>query len=215
MPEPGFTTVRADGCTRTSGLHRIGQRELELHYAHETSAPIARDLADAIVAYIDTTGARIVGGEKMAWATSVLRFDECASALCVTALDLESDTFVHELDVILREWDEQRIACKDAGSAYIKTDLTDMIVTSPDVLKNQPVLEGIRYPFKPPSSGWWLIGVEYRGDLSSMRRIHVGDLLLARSELRRYLALGPGFCFSQRRYPAVWFEAKVSKEAPI
>lgn len=151
----------------------------------------------------------------MSWATSVLNFTEYDGALRVMALDLQSDSFVPELDQLLNEWNTQRIVCRDAGSDYMTTALGDMIVTSPDVLEGRAVLEGVRYPFKEPNSGWWLFGEQYHGDLSSMLRIHVGDLLRIRGDLRRYMALAVGFCFSQVRQPGVRFDAEVFAEAPI
>jgi hypothetical protein len=55
-----------------------------------------------------------------------------------------------------------------------------MVVVSADVLDGSAIAEAVRYPFLPPNSGWWIFGMDYSGDLSSMRRIHIGDLLLRR-----------------------------------
>lgn len=87
-----------------------------------------------------------------------------------------------------------------------------MIVLSDGLLSSARVREGVRYPARSPYCGWWLFGDDYKGDLSTIRNVHVGDLLSNKPELRKILALDSGFCFSQEPQERVWFEESVAKE---
>ena len=75
MPDPTLYTIRTRGCTKTSGLVNLGQKELELCYKSESLRGIARDLADALMRCIESSDKRVMAGEKMGWATSAIRFD--------------------------------------------------------------------------------------------------------------------------------------------
>jgi len=209
----GLITVRSPGCTRTSGLQHLGQRNLELIYSDERLSKTARRMTEEIMGYIQS-GARILAGEKMGWATSVVRFEDHEKLLRICALDLESDAFVRDLDDLLRSWQAQLDVCEMSKSRYVSPQLMDTIVVSPDVLDGRAIMEAIRYPSMVPNSGWWVFGIDYSGDLSSMKRIHIGGLLLRRNDVRQYLALEPGFCFSQQREPLVWFEDAIQREEP-
>jgi hypothetical protein len=214
MANSQVVIFRSAGCTKTVGLEATGQRNVDLCYVDENLAGTARDLLVAIVTYHETSGKPINAGDKMGWATSVIRFDERDDVLRATALDLHRDEFIAHLDELLTAWQLQKDTCKEAGSRYDKTELQDMIVVSPDVLKGDPVAEAIRYPHRAPNSGWWLFGTNYNGDPLSMRRVYVGDLLMSRRDMNRYLALESGFCFSQQRALPVWFEDMVAFEEP-
>jgi len=213
MPDPTLYTIRTRGCTKTSGLVNLGQKELELCYKSESLRGIARDLADALMRCIESSDKRVMAGEKMGWATSVIRFDAREDFLHVSSLDLKRDEFTEHSDDLLEAWQRQRQLCKEHGSRYIGTALDHMIVASSGVLDGLPISDGVRYPFQHPDSGWWLLGSEYNGDIEFVRRVHVGDLLLVRDDVRPYLALEPGFCFSQARTPSVWFDEAVAKES--
>jgi hypothetical protein len=187
------------------------QRELEVRYADDDLRPAAQELLIAMNRYM-RLGHEIRDGEKMGWATSVIRFDQHGGLLLLSCLSLEKDEFSPELDSLLVDWIKQRNLCKTAGSKYRNTQLSDLIVVSPGLLSNSLVREGIRYPARPPHCGWSLYGTDYRGDVSLMRNIHVGHLLTIRPKLRKYLALDFGYCFSEDPETQVWFEAEVAQE---
>jgi hypothetical protein len=188
-----------------------GHRELEVRYADDDLRPVAQELLVAIIRYVEL-GHEIREGDKMGWATSVIRFDRHGELLVLSCLSLETDAFSPDLDSLLIDWMKQRSLCTAAGSAYRNTQLSDLIVVSPGLLSNGLVREGIRYPARDPHCGWWLYGTDHRGDVSLMRNIHVGHLLTVRPELRKYLALDFGYCFSEEPEERVWFEAGVAQE---
>lgn len=207
-------TVRSAGSTRTRGLRRLGQEDIEFRYESDDVAQLARDLADEIIRYIEN-GARIRPGDKMSVASSMLRFREQKSILRASALDLKSDEFLPFIDDLLVGWNAQRETCKAANSKYTATGLNDSVIVSPGVLTGEAIREAVRYPFTSPRSGWWMMGADYDGNPDGMRFVHVGDLLLNRPEVHSYLALEPGFCFTLCDKPKVWFEKNIANEVPI
>jgi len=116
-------------------------------YKSESLRGIARDLADALMRYIESSDKRVMAGEKIGWATSAIRFDAREDFLHVSSLDLKRDEFTEYLDDLLEAWQIQRQLCKEHGSRYTRTALDHMIVASSGVLDGLPIADGVRYPF--------------------------------------------------------------------
>lgn len=199
---------------RTAGLQRYRQDELEFCFTDTRLEPMARELAHELVSYILANDTRIHDGEKVSWATSTIQFDRVGGHLRASALDVKSDTFAEPLDILLTTWRSQLDVCEEAGSPYTPPLLADMIVVSPGTLDAKPIADAVRYPFQAPNSGWWLFDSDHSGDISAMRRIHVANVLEARSDVTRYLALGAGYCFSQQPNLRVWFDSEAALRDP-
>jgi len=217
MTKPGRNAliVHEARQVKTVGMDRLGQSDFAIPFLLPTLSEAALKLAEYLVSYIEDDSRLIRAGETMAWATSVLRFNAVGDELVVSSLNVKRDEFDETADNALLNWNEQRAVCSAASSAYVQTQLIEMMVVSPDVEAGGPLDHGVRYSFNPPNSGWWIFGLKYTGGIETMRRIHVGDVVQSCPGLTTYLALEPGFCFSLIPDPRVWFEEEVAKQPPV
>lgn len=200
---------------KTVGLELLGQRDFVIPLSSATLSKAAVALGEYLISYVEGGSRLIRAGETMAWATSVLRFDAAGDELVARSLKIKGDEFDETADNALANWNDQSAICSAASSAYVQTQLIEMVVVSPDVEAGGAVEQGVRYPFGSPNSGWWIFGSRYSGVIETMLRIHVGHLAQSFPGLVRYLALEPGFCFSLVPQPRVWFEEEVAERPPV
>jgi len=207
--------VRNKDFVRSQGLRRhYGQDELLIPFEPRNAAA-ANDMCQSLMKYVEQSGRRIVAGEKVTWATSMIRFNLEGEFLVAHGLDIKQDIFKRGVDELLDTWKRQREVCQKGGSEYVNTRLEDMIVVSPDLLiDSSKVMEGFRYPPKVPNCGWWLIGESFSGELESMQRVHVGHVVRLHLSVVDYLALAPGFSFRPDT-GAVWFNDEASRREPV
>jgi hypothetical protein len=205
--------VEGDGFARTDGLERdLGQPDILIPYTDADLKTRAAELCEQLVTYCKSTGARIAGDEKVGWATNVILFKARDGFLEAHSLNRTVDEFEHGADSVLRNWSEQLLVCKQFGSKYEATHLEQMVIVSLDLIDGSgKVHEGARYPHKSPTSGWWLFGDRYSGNIETMKKIHVGHVVSPNSDIVKYLALDSGFCFRKDGTPLVWFEQDIAK----
>jgi hypothetical protein len=146
----------------------------------------------------------------------VLLFEQEGEYLVAHGLDVATDRFFRGIDGVLANWLAQLDICKIPGSAWDAPNLEDKLVVSPDLLNaGSSVVEGVRYPYSSPNSGWWLFGREFSGVIETMKSIHLGHFTQSYGEVIEYLALEPGYCFRPGHPPRVWFEDEVAKRTPV
>jgi len=200
---------------QSEGLSYLNQYELRVSVRSCEFTSLAGNLLVKLSEYIQNGKRQIKPGEKIGWATSILRFDECSSSILESyEVTLDGENFKRGADDTLLRWREQSEKCIEFRSHYDPPALEDFVVVSPDVLDgNLP--EGVRYPYLSPNTGWWLFGGCYSGDLKTMQRVHLGHVLRAVPSLAEYLALEPGFCFDLKGPPRVWFEDEPAQREPV
>lgn len=207
--------IRESDSYRSQGLRNAhDQAELVVPFSRRDNAEAAREMCEVLIRYIQESDRKILPGEKMGWATSMIQFNEEGKYLVACGLD-NKDTFSRGVDDILIRWKAQRRFCDENKSEYVATALIDRAVVSPDLLdgSGSQVIHGVRYPFKAPNCGWWLFGERYAGEISSMKTAHVGHVVTANPEIVPYLSLGPGFTFEPGK--GVWFQDDVASAEPI
>src|SRR5437868_8865966 len=100
----GPIILRERNSVRTSGL-RTGatHKELVLPFAKEENARDAVALCERLTEYMSTC--RVInGGDKVAWATSVLRFRDEGDELVAYELNVVQDEFERGVDRTVENW---------------------------------------------------------------------------------------------------------------
>jgi hypothetical protein len=113
----------------------------------------------------------------------------------------------------VRYWLDQHAECAERQSNFVPPAHDHVAAVSPGVFDGGPV-EGVRYAPEGPLSGWWLMSNDYDLDTSSgIHPEHLFHVTDRRPDIARYLALEPGFCFSQNS-GRVWFDDAVLNPDP-
>lgn len=209
--------LRVNNCIIAAGLGgNLSQMDLMLCVAEPEFEALAEEFCRVLDEYIARTGLTLNDGEKIAWATSVIQLRRKRNALEAYELDIASDEFAPGVTKTLLQWQAQCDVCRANRSRYTETKLDDRLVASPDVIDGMArSIEGVRYPFNPPNSGWWLFGSDFGGDMTSMKNVHVGHVALRYPDIVRFLGMGPGYCFKNGPGETTWFEEEAASREPV
>lgn len=203
------------GVATSEGFASFNGSELGVPFSDQRLGQYAAALCEQLVNYALREQRRIVDGEKISWATGVLRVELIEGTLRCSALDIELDDFSPFADSLIRQWLAQGEVCRLAGSSVEPARLDQYVVVSPGVLNSGDLVAfGARYRYNEPNSGWWLYGSAYDGDVSKMLRVHVGDVLRYDSSIGRFFALEPGMVF-QREPMKVARDSEIAAAEPI
>jgi len=180
----------------TEGLMKDGQLELAIPFERDEFRQSACALCEAVASYCISTNKVVRDGDKVAWATGVLLFEQDGTTLFARALDVTQDQFSLTADIVLENWTKQLQLCREYNSPYVPPRLEQFAVVSPNALADGArIRAGIRFPFNEPNSGWWLYGQGFEGTVSDMKRVHLGDVVEHDPSIVRFLALEPGRAF--------------------
>lgn len=208
--------VRNQHSVMIKGFSDPAQRDIAIPFLAPALCDTAINLAECLASHLEENHAVVVSGEKISWATSVLRFDLDSDVLVARGLNVRTDKFDVAADSVLFNWKGQREICSSVRSQFVSTELLNFLVASPDVESGEEeVAEAVRYPFLLPNSGWWLFGPSYDSDIRTMRKVHVGHVVQRFPQIVPYLALAPGFCFSVGEKPRIWFEKDVAQQSAV
>jgi hypothetical protein len=197
----------------TNGLAEINTYEISIAVQCEDRLASACLLARELVKYIETSGAVIQPEQTLTWASWLVKFVLERDCLCVYEADVENGSFLPGADKVIVRWDAQSQCCTRVGAAYDPPSFSDFFVVAPGVLKGEPI-NGVRYPYVKPNSGWWFFCPSYPGDLSVMRRVHLYDVYAVNESAAAYVGLPSGYCFDSQR-DDIWFDDAISLETPV
>lgn len=208
---------RENNCIIAAGLGGSpSQIDMLFCFAKSEFGALAEDLCRVLDEYVVKTGLTLNADEKIAWATSVIQMRKKRDILEAHELDIASDEFVPGVTKTLLQWQAQGDVCRATCSRYVMTKLDDRLVASPDVIAGKACsIEGVRYPFNAPNSGWWLFGSDFSGDVMSMKNVHVGHAVLLYPNVVRYFGMEPGFCFKSGDEEKTWFEEEAASRDPV
>lgn len=181
-----------------------------LPYSLSDNAEPAKELCEHLIKYLEESGRPLVSGERVAWGTSTVRFEDEGEFLVAYGLNIPEDRFERGIDDVLVGWRRQQEVCDAHSSEYVATNLEQLMAVSADIAAGGEVAEGVRYPVSGVMSGWWLFGVGFNGNMESVKPVHVGHIVVEHGEVVPYLALKPGFAFRLSPKPYVWLDPQVA-----
>jgi hypothetical protein len=195
---------------------QISQMDLILCVSSPDLEALAEDFCKVLDEYAARSGKIFKPDDRIDFATSVIKVCEERGALTCYELELKNDQFVPGVTKTLLQWRDQRYVCAANHSEHTPAKLIDRLVASPDVFdQTATTIEGVRYPFDAPNSGWWLFGSGFAGDMASMKNVHVGHVVQAYPEIVECLGLEPGFCFKSGGDRRVWFDQEAAMRNPV
>ena len=203
-----YSFIREKDHIRTSGLVSLSHPEILLEYEKDCSVEAHEDLLQVIAGYIISSHVVIKSGEKISFGSWPLQLISRGDYLFVNEYHPSSGAFVPGANQALRLWMEQKTVCDQHKAVCTRPAPQQMIVTTDAVMNGEPA-EGVRYPSPDQMSGWWITSHSYSGDESSLKTIHVMDVIAKRPDLGKFLALDYGFRFWENG--AVAFDSDVAR----
>jgi hypothetical protein len=210
------TIISSDSsiCVTTQGFLEANDAELQIAVREPSLLGDAGRLAQALVEYVLSSGNKILPNQTVAWATWLLKFvPDGSRTLSAYEADVEHGDFSHGATFTIQTWNAQTKVCTDNNVPYDAPAFTEFVVVAPGVLNGEPI-DGVRYPYQRPNTGWWLFCPSYDGDVNSVQRIPLHHLYHHNTTAAPFLGLGPGHCFDSRS-GRVWFDSDVAKEEPM
>lgn len=108
---------------------------------------------------------------------------------------------------------DQQFICEKFNSPFVKCNDEKKIGIAIGSMKNQPI-RGKRYLQMDGTEGWFIWGGENSKEDDFFQSIHVAHINKLFPNIKKYLALAPGFTFiiDAEGYEDVWFNYEQSKK---
>lgn len=147
-----------------------------------------------VIDYIISEKVIVKPNEKIGFNSWMLKFVESNGFLEIYELDSKAEDYQQGADFSLALLRDQRFICEKYDSRFLFPWSSQLVVISDGVLEGEPV-QGVRYESAYHMSGWWITTDLYNGDVNSLKRIHLPELIARRPELGKFLALDNGMRF--------------------
>lgn len=180
--------------TRTVGLSRSGQREIQVELNSPELQQEAEAFLEFVVRYIHGSERKILPGETFPYGYWLVRFEERGEWLETWEYNAAATEFVPGASLTLTYWRDQHRVCDKFRASFTPPRPDRLTVVDEGVFEGLPV-QAVRYPSPEHMSGWWLTTDRYNGEISTLRREHTYHITAARPDLAPYLALPYGFRF--------------------
>ncbi len=196
----------------TSGLRAIGEPEIALRLADASLLAEGESLLHCLAGYVRSGERRLRDGDTVAYGYWLLKVRGTPGGnLEILERSPNGRDFDPGATLTLSYWRDQHRTCTQAGVDFKPPRPDTLVAVAPGVMDGDPV-EGVRYPSPAHMSGWWFFTDRYDGDINKVKTEHLYHVTAARPDLAAFLALPPGFRFSQKAGSKVWLDPVVAAE---
>ena len=199
---------------RTDGLSRRDHPELRVAVSDPGLRAGAERFLRFVADYLRKSGRSLRVGETLRYGYWLVKFAADVAdpnVLEVTELEADAAAFRPGGSLSIRYWEEQHRVCRRYNALFAPPDPDTLTALSAGVKEGKPV-QGMRYPWPAPMSGWLIVTDEHDGDETSLVHDHTYHVTAARPDLAPYLALPPGFGFDLRGTSKVTYDEELLKE---
>lgn len=206
------SVMRRGALLTTAGLRALGRQEIELHLTEVSLIEEGESLLQCLADYVRSGERKLHDGETVSYGYWLLKVQATADG----SLELferrpNGDGYVRGATFTLRCWRDQRRVCAQVDAEFKPPRPDALVAVAEGVLEGDPV-DGVRYEAPAHMSGWWLFTARYKGDTRTIKTEHLYHITAGRPDLTSFLALPPGFRFSQQAGDRVWFDPVVAAE---
>lgn len=212
MTKTSVSFKREEKRTRTVGLSRSGQREIQIEVNSPELQRDAEAFLEFVVRYTQDSGRRILPGETFPYGYWLVKFQEWDEWLELWEYNAAATEFVRGASLTLTYWREQHQVCDRFGGSFTPPRPDRLTVIDEGVYEGLPV-QAVRYWSPEHMSGWWITTDRYDGNVSTLRREHTYHITAARPDLAAYIALPYGFRFELGRSQSdAWLDDAVAAD---
>ena len=200
---------------------RIETRGLRQYFGSELVIAVPRAMARDSAAAVRQITQQIAAGDippvldrPFPYGFWLIQFRRAADgSISIAELVPESMTFEDGLSRAVACRRAQEEQCAKAGVTFSPPCIEQLVAVSPELLADNGLVQGVRYPSPEHMSGWWLVDEAFDGSAASMKPIHLGHVAARRPDVLPFLALPFGYRFSVIGHEVdIWYDEVVAKD---
>lgn len=205
----------------TRGWDRHGHGNIRVKVSSPDLLGPAQTLLENLVYYTRETGRNLVHESTITYGFLTLKLIQTTDTLLDVweyRINPQTEEGWHEgASQTLQFWVGFQELCTSIGAEWDPPHGTYSGFVSMGVVEGRLPVEGVRFASKPPDSGWVFTTDLYDGDIHTLKKIHLYDLVQAQPGLSRVVGLPKGYHFRIGHKPeesGIWLDTEIAKAAP-
>lgn len=206
---------------RTIGWEHHGQGNIRVRVNGPDLLSPAHTLLENLVSYTRETGRKLVHESTISYGFLTLKLVQGTDTIFDVweyRITPKTEEGWHQgASQTLQFWVGFQELCTSLGAEWDPPHGTYFGFVSNGVVEGRVPVEGVRFASKPPDSGWIFTTDLYDGDIRTLRKIELNDLVQAQPGLGRVVGLPKGYYFRighTAEESGIWFDQEIAKAVP-